>query len=75
MRWVFVSYSLSSTSGPGRSHGWGRHNGDVLEAFVEQVLISELSRGDGVVLDKPSSRKRERGRKSIESAGGQLMFL
>jgi transposase len=53
----------------------GAVNGDVFEAFVEQVLLPQLRPGDVVVLDNLSSHKRQRTRELIESAGAQLVFL
>jgi transposase len=53
----------------------GAVNGDVFEAFVEQVLVPELRRGDVVVMDNLSSHKRERVRQLIEATGARLVFL
>ena len=53
----------------------GAVNGDVFEAFVEQVLVPELGAGDVVVMDNLSSHKRARTRELIENAGAQVLFL
>jgi transposase len=53
----------------------GAVNGDVFEAFVEQVLVPELRSGDVVILDNLSSHKRQRVRELIEAAGARLVFL
>jgi transposase len=53
----------------------GAVNGDVFEAFVEQVLVPELRSGDVVILDNLSSHKRQRIRDLIEAAGARLVFL
>jgi transposase len=53
----------------------GAVNGDVFEAFVEQVLVPELKPGDIVVLDNLSSHKRDRTRELIGAAGAGLVFL
>ena len=53
----------------------GAVNGDVFEAFVEQVLVAQLKPGDVVVMDNLSSHKRQRTRELIESAGAELRFL
>lgn len=53
----------------------GAVNGDVFEAFVEQVLVPELRPGDVVVMDNLSSHKRQRVRDLIEGAGARLIFL
>lgn len=53
----------------------GAVNGDIFEAFVEQVLVPELKPGDVVVMDNLSSHKRARTRRLIERAGAELIFL
>ena len=53
----------------------GAVNGDVFEAFVEQVLAPELRSDDVVIMDNLSSHKRLRVRELIESAGARLVFL
>jgi transposase len=53
----------------------GAVNAAAFEAFVEQVLVPELKRGDVVVLDNLSSHKRPRTRELIEASGARLEFL
>ena len=53
----------------------GAVNAEVFEAFVEQVLASQLGAGDVVVMDNLSSHKRARTRELIEGAGATLLFL
>lgn len=53
----------------------GAVNGDVFEAFVEQVLAPQLRGGDVVVMDNLSSHKRARTRELIEAAGATVLFL
>lgn len=53
----------------------GAVNGDVFQAFVEQVLVPQLQSGDVVVMDNLSSHKRARTRELIEAAGAQVLFL
>ena len=53
----------------------GAVNGDVFEAFVEQVLVGHLRPGDIVVMDNLSSHKRQRVQELIEKAGARLVFL
>jgi transposase len=53
----------------------GAVNGDVFEAFVEQVLAPTLTPGDVVVLDNLSSHKGRRARELVEAAGATLLFL
>ena len=53
----------------------GAVNGDVFEAFVEQVLLPELRTGDVVIMDNLSSHKRRQIRQLIESVGAHLVFL
>jgi len=53
----------------------GAVNGDVFEAFVEQVLVPDLRPGDVVIMDNLSSHKRPRVRQLIEEAGARLVYL
>ena len=53
----------------------GAVNGDVFEAFVEQVLVPQLRAGDVVIMDNLSSHKRTRIRTLIESTGARLLYL
>ena len=53
----------------------GAVNGDVFEAFIEQVLGPQLKEGDVVVMDNLSSHKRGRVRELIESRGAALRYL
>jgi transposase len=53
----------------------GAVNGDVFEAFVEQVLVPQLQSGDVVIMDNLSSHKRVRTRELIEAAGASVLFL
>ena len=53
----------------------GAVNGDVFEAFVEQVLVPDLRSGDVVIMDNLSSHKRPQVRRFIEEAGARLVFL
>jgi transposase len=53
----------------------GSVNGDVFEAFVEQVLVPELKLGDVVIMDNLSSHKRTRIRELIEATQAELRYL
>ena len=53
----------------------GAVNGDVFEAFVEQVLVPELRAGDVVIMDNLSSHKRRCVLEMIEAVGARLVFL
>jgi transposase len=53
----------------------GAINGEVFEAFVEQVLVTQLRPGDVVVVDNLSSHRRARTRELIEAADATLLFL
>jgi transposase len=53
----------------------GAVNGDVFEAFVEQVLVPELQPGDVVIMDNLSSHKRARVAELIESKQARLRYL
>jgi len=53
----------------------GAVNGDLFEAFVEQVLVPALTVGDIVVMDNLSSHKRPRVQELIEAVGAELLYL
>ena len=53
----------------------GAVNGDVFLAYVEQVLVPELRRGDVVVMDNLGSHTLAGVRAAIEGAGCRLLFL
>ena len=53
----------------------GAVNGDVFQAFVEHVLVPELTPGDIVIMDNLSSHKRVKTRELIEAAGARVAFL
>ena len=44
-------------------------------AYVEQVLVPTLRRGDVVVLDNLAAHKQPEVRQAIEAAGAQIRFL
>lgn len=48
-------------------------NRDILETWVEHVLIPGLRAGDMVVMDNLSSHKRPRVREPIEAASANLL--
>ncbi len=53
----------------------GPINGEWFEAYVAQILVPELRRGDVVIMDNLSSHKRAPVRQRIEAAGAILLFL
>ena len=53
----------------------GSVNGQVFEAYVEQILAPSLSPGQIVVLDNLSAHKGARVRHLIEERGCELVFL
>lgn len=53
----------------------GTVNGDVFEAFVEQVLVPQLRPGKVVIWDNISFHRRERLRDLIEAQGARVKFL
>jgi transposase len=53
----------------------GPMTGEVFRAYVEQVLIPELSPGDVVVLDNLAAHKVVGIRKMIQAAGASLLYL
>jgi len=53
----------------------GPINRDAFQAYVEQVLVPEVRRGDIVIMDNLSSHKGSAVRHAIEAAGASLLFL
>jgi len=53
----------------------GRVNGDVFEAFLEQVVIPTLRPGKVVLLDNASFHHREGIRELIEAQGATVLYL
>lgn len=53
----------------------GPIDNDSFRAYVEQVLVPTLRRGDVVVLDNLAVHKQPEVRAAIEAAGAQLRFL
>jgi len=53
----------------------GPINREAFQAYVDQVLVPELSPGDVVVMDNLSSHKRPAIRHAIEAAGASLLYL
>jgi len=53
----------------------GAINGSVFKAYVEQVLVPDLRRGDVVVMDNLGSHTVAGVREAIEGAGCRLEFL
>lgn len=53
----------------------GPINRDAFQAYVDQVLVPELTPGDIVVMDNLGSHKGPAVRAAIEAAGAWLLFL
>jgi transposase len=53
----------------------GPINRDAFQAYVDQVLVPELTPGDVVVMDNLSSHKGPAVRRAIEAAGANLLYL
>lgn len=53
----------------------GPVNSTWFEAYVGQILVPELRRGDVVIMDNLSSHKRASVRAMVEAAGAIIMFL
>ena len=53
----------------------GAINGELFLAYVEQVLVPTLRRGDIVIMDNLRSHKVAGVREAIEAAGASLMFI
>lgn len=53
----------------------GPINGQWFLAYVEQVLVPTLRKGDAVIMDNLGSHKGAGVRKAIEDAGATLLYL
>lgn len=53
----------------------GPINGELFQAYVEQVLVPELRRGDIVIMDNLGSHKGAAVRAAIEAVGAALLYL
>jgi len=53
----------------------GPMSGDAFIAYIEQVLVPELSKGDIVIMDNLPAHKVTGVRQAIESAGANLLYL
>jgi transposase len=53
----------------------GPMNRSAFLAYVGQVLVPELKRGDVVILDNLPAHKGSRVREAIEAAGASLLYL
>ncbi len=53
----------------------GPINGEAFLAYVEQILVPTLKRGDVVVMDNLGSHKNRAIRNAIRAAGARLVFL
>ena len=50
-------------------------NGDAFRAYVEQILVPELNKGDVVIMDNLPAHKVGAIRTMIEDAGARLLYL
>jgi transposase len=53
----------------------GAINGELFLAYVEQVLVPTLTKGDIVIMDNLGSHKVAGVRKAIEAIGARLLYL
>jgi hypothetical protein len=53
----------------------GPMTGDVFRAYVEQMLVPELSRGDVVVMDNLAAHKVAGVREAIRAVGASVLYL
>lgn len=53
----------------------GSANGDLFEAYAEQIFVPTLHPGETVIMDNLSIHKRKKVRELIEAKGCQLLFL
>jgi hypothetical protein len=52
----------------------GPINGDIFTAYVKEVLLPTLAKGDIVILDNLGSHKGKPAQKAIRNAGAHLIF-
>ena len=53
----------------------GPMNGEAFQAYIEQVLVPTLRRGDTVIMDNLPAHKGLDVRRTIEAAGAMLRYL
>lgn len=53
----------------------GPISGDIFTAYIQQVLVPTLAKGDIVILDNLGSHKGKAARQAIRKAGAHLLFL
>ena len=53
----------------------GAANGDLFEAYIEQIFVPTLHSGETVIMDNLSIHKRQKVRELVEAKGGHLLFL
>ena len=53
----------------------GPMNGAAFQAYIDQVLVPTLNRGDVVIMDNLPARKGANVRRAIEAAGATLRYL
>ena len=53
----------------------GPMNGDAFRAYVEQILVPELNKGDVVIMDNLPAHKVGAIRTMIEGAGVRSLYL
>ena len=53
----------------------GPMNGDAFLAYIEQVLVPELAKGDVVIMDNLPAHKVTGVRQAIEGGGSRLLYL
>jgi transposase len=53
----------------------GPINGGLFRAYVEQVLVPTLAKGDVVILDNLGSHKGKAARNAVRAAGAHMIFL
>jgi transposase len=53
----------------------GAANGDIFEAYIEQILVPSLNPGEIVIMDNCSIHKRQKVRELVEARHCQLWFL
>ena len=82
MEWLWRDWKTTTFTGALRLGGMtapmvldGPMNGEAFQAYLEQVLVPTLRRGDTVIMDNLPAHKGLDVRRAIEAAGAMLRYL
>jgi transposase len=82
LEWLWRDWKTTTFTGALRLGGMtapmvldGPMNGEAFQAYLEQVLVPTLRRGDTVIMDNLPAHKGLDVRRAIEAAGAMLRYL